>query len=98
MKFAENLNEYLDSHDISNYRIYKDTGLSDSLIGYWRKGQKQPTLENLVILCDYLNVSIDYLVGNISAKEEKLLHYYRCLSPEKKDEIDTYMNNSAIDT
>lgn len=23
MKFAENLNEYLDSHDISNYRIYK---------------------------------------------------------------------------
>lgn len=34
MKFAENLNEYLDSHDISNYRIYKDTGLSDSLIGY----------------------------------------------------------------
>ena len=93
MKFAENLNEYLDSHDISNYRIYKDTGLSDR-----RKGQKQPTLENLVILCDYLNVSIDYLVGNISAREEKLLHYYRCLSPEKKDEADTYMNNSAIDT
>ena len=70
MKFAENLNEYLDSHDISNYRIYKDTGLSDSLIGYWRKGQKQPTLENLVILCDYLNVSIDYLVGNISARRK----------------------------
>ena len=43
MKFAENLNEYLDSHDISNYRIYKDTGLSDSLIGYWRKGQKSAT-------------------------------------------------------
>ena len=61
-------------------------------------GEKQPTLENLVILCDYLNVSIDYLVGNISAREEKLLHYYRCLSPEKKDEADTYMNNSAIDT
>lgn len=98
MKFAENLNEYLESHDISNYRIYKDTGLSDSLIGYWRKGKKQPTLENLVILCDYLDVSIDYLVGNISAKEEKLLRYYRALSPEDKDEVDTYMNNSAIDT
>ena len=40
MKFAENLNEYLDSHDISNYRIYKDTGLSDRIL------EKRPKAAN----------------------------------------------------
>lgn len=100
MYFHEALDNYMNSHRISNYKMSKDTGISDSLIGYWRSGKRSPTLENLIIISDYLGVTIDSLIrGNnnnskkldisLNEDEDELLETYRKLDRRGRHRIHT---------
>ena len=57
---------------ISAYKMSKETGISDRLIGYWRKGDMLPNAENLMIIADYFNTSIDYLLDR--EKKDTTIH------------------------
>ena len=63
LDFPTRLNELISQREISAYRLSKDTGITERLIGYWRQGEKQPTKDNLIKLADYFDVSVDYLLG-----------------------------------
>lgn len=43
--------------------IENDTGIKQSTISKFEKGQQEPNLEQLNILADYFNVSTDFLLG-----------------------------------
>lgn len=103
MEFHDVFNELMSARTLSNYQLSKDTGISDSLIGYWRNGKRKPSLENLRILSQYFNISIDFLItGEESAKqirdiesilsddESTLLEYYNSLDPTGKHELLEY--------
>ena len=62
MSFSQKLCFLMDNSKISAYKMSKETGISDRLIGYWRKGEKMPGAENLIIIANYFNTSIDYLL------------------------------------
>lgn len=62
MNFSQRLCSFMANKNISAYKMSKDTGISDRLIGYWRKGEKLPNAENLIIIANYFNTSIDYLL------------------------------------
>ena len=65
MQFAQIFNKVITEKKISAYKMSKDTGISDSLICYWKKGERMPNAENLIVISRYLGVSIDYLLtGN----------------------------------
>ena len=51
-----------DNH-ISGYKLSKDTKIPQSLISNYKNGIKEPQGENLYIIADYFNVSVDYLLG-----------------------------------
>ena len=53
----------MDTRNVSSYRLSKDIGVSDSLIGYYRMGKNSPSLENLVKIADYFEISVDKLIG-----------------------------------
>ncbi len=38
-------------------------GLSKNMIGQYEKGEKMPSAKSLMALADFLDVSIDYLLG-----------------------------------
>lgn len=78
MSFPERFQEILDSRNLTTYRVAKESGLSEALLGFWRRGDKVPTLDKLTILADHFNVSIDYLVGR---SNDPTLH-----SPANTDE------------
>ena len=63
MDFHSRFNQLLEERKVSTYKISQDTDLGQSLLGYWRRGEKSPTLENAIKLADYFDVSLDYLVG-----------------------------------
>lgn len=63
MKFAQTLDKTMKEKNISNYEMSKKTGISDSLIGYWRKGERVPKADNLLIVANFLECSVDYLLG-----------------------------------
>jgi transcriptional regulator with XRE-family HTH domain len=64
VQFAQNLTELMEKRNLSAYRVSKDTGLSDSLIGYYRSGKNEPSLENLTKLAEYFDVPISELSGS----------------------------------
>ena len=72
MQLAQILNNLMESKSISAYKMSKDTGISDRLIGYWKKGEKRPSAENLMIISNYFGVSIDYLLTGENRKESNI--------------------------
>lgn len=63
MNFAQILDKMMKERNISNYEMSKQTGISDSLIGYWRKGERVPKADNLLNIANFLECSVDYLLG-----------------------------------
>ena len=79
MTFYERLAALMEERKITSYRITLDTKIPNSQISYWKRGKSQPTMENLIKLAEYFNVSLDYLVG-------------RTDDPVKPDELDKTSN------
>lgn len=47
----------------SIYRVAKDTAISEATLFNWKMNRTSPTLENLVRLSDYLDCSIEFILG-----------------------------------
>lgn len=89
MDFRSVLNYEIKKRGLTNYQISKATGISDSLISYWRKGSRKPNLDNLLLLSDYFKLSLDYLMKgeeNISI----LLDSHSDLPSDEKEILDNY--------
>ena len=67
--FTEIFVQYIADQNITAYRVAKETGISQGLMNEYKSGKKLPTLQNLLKIADYLNVSIDYLVGRTDKPE-----------------------------
>lgn len=61
--FTDRFREMLQSKNLTAYRVAKDTGISQGLMGEYSRGEKLPTINNLVKIADCLNCSVDYLLG-----------------------------------
>lgn len=61
--FGEQLCNILKQRGLTEYRVCKDTKISRSRFGDWRKNIRVPIPENLIILTEYFDCSIDYLIG-----------------------------------
>ena len=61
--FSERLKFLRLQSGISQKQIADDTKISLSLYQYYEYGQREPGIENFYKLCNYLQVSADYLLG-----------------------------------
>ena len=60
---TERLNQLKTERNLLQKDIAKDTGLSLRSYQYYEKGERVPDTNILVKLCNYFNVSADYLLG-----------------------------------
>lgn len=60
--FYERFRTLLFERGITRYRMDKETKIKDSYFTEWKKGA-DPHVLSLIEIADYLNVSLDYLVG-----------------------------------
>lgn len=67
--FKDIFGNIVQNENLSLYRISKDTGIPKTIIYDWASGGREPVSEYVIKLADYLNVSIDYLVGRTDKKE-----------------------------
>lgn len=51
------------SHGISARSILLELGLSKTALSEWNRGKSKPTIDALISLSGYFNVSVDYLLG-----------------------------------
>ncbi len=64
-----NLFARLKDLEITPKKLSNDTGISTGNISDWKSGRSMPTATKLIILADYLNCSIDYLLGRTNVVE-----------------------------
>lgn len=67
--FTEKFVEILQKNGVTAYRVAKGTGISQGLMNEYKNGVKIPTIENLTKIADYLNCSVDYLLGRTDNPE-----------------------------
>ncbi|MCI9576404.1 MAG: helix-turn-helix transcriptional regulator [Clostridiales bacterium] len=70
MEHSQKILYIMKSRNISAYKLAKETGISESLFSKWKKN---PTSEiasiNLVRIANYLDCSVDYLLGRTDNPE-----------------------------
>lgn len=70
MEHSQIILDIMQSRGVSSYKMAKETGISESLFSKWRKN---PTSDissaNLVRIADFLNCSVDYLLGRTVKNE-----------------------------
>lgn len=48
---------------LTDYRVSAETKISTATLTSWKNGAYIPKTDKLIILANYFNVSLDYLVG-----------------------------------
>ena len=63
--FGTTLRRVMSETKVTQYRIEKDLHISGGTMYNWLINKSLPNVENLVKLADYMDMSIDYLLGRI---------------------------------
>ena len=68
------LTELIKTNNEEQIEICDKLNISTHQIELWKKGLLEPSIQNLNLLANYFNVSVDYLTGNSKHKDidEKL--------------------------
>lgn len=61
--FAERLKELRQERGIGQIALAKEIGVGKSIVSVWETEKSEPTLNSLVKLARFFDVSLDYLCG-----------------------------------
>lgn len=67
--FNHRLKEIRIDRGLSRPQVSESTGISVDTIKSWELGINTPTIENLKILADFYEVSLDYIAGRTANPE-----------------------------
>lgn len=100
---VKNLRKLRMNKGVSQQKIADYLGITQQSFNRYEKGKFEPDIGNLILLADYFNTTVDYLVGHTPAdssdeldltKDEwALLRSFRQLSESEKDSIRLVMKN-----
>lgn len=62
-KFSENLKTLRIENNIGQIELAEKLKVSKGIISLWENDKREPTLQNIISLCKFFNVSSDYLIG-----------------------------------
>lgn len=65
--------QLLIKHNVTPYRVHKETGVAQSTLSDWKNGKGTPKADKLQKIADYFGVTVDYLLGN-EQKEKPLVN------------------------
>ncbi len=54
----------LKKKNVSNYKVSKETGITQTTLSAWKNGKITPKTDTLQKIADYFGVSLDYLTGH----------------------------------
>ena len=72
--FAEKLKELREEKELTQDVLAEKLSISRSTVGMLELGTRMPSIEVLVKIADFFNVSIDYLLGKPENRTEPVKH------------------------
>ena len=99
--FAEKFKKFIEEYNVSISAISKAVGIPQTTMSNWVNRGSKPNIEDVVKICDYFSISIDYLLGRESedsiivinedkkytSDEKELIKMYRKLENKKKETV-----------
>ena len=58
-----------DSKGVTDYEVWKNTGIDKATLSRWKHGNYTPKVENIIKIADYFDVSLDYFYRERCAKK-----------------------------
>ncbi len=65
VQFKDRLKELRKEKNISQQTLGNIVNSSKMAISHWEKGHSEPSIAQLILLSDFFEVSVDYLIGKI---------------------------------
>lgn len=62
MKLDNNLRKLRKEHKLTQIALQMQTGIEQALLSKYETGERVPPTETLIILADFYNVSVDYIL------------------------------------
>ena len=62
-KFTQRFNEVLRYSDVKQTALAKAANVSKQCISDYKAGKSVPSIDTLYLICKYLDISADYLLG-----------------------------------
>lgn len=62
-KFQQRFNECLQYSDVRQTELAKAAKISKQCVSDYKSGKSSPSIDTLYLICKYLDVSADYLLG-----------------------------------
>lgn len=85
--FTKRLNEIITCNHLTEENFAKLLSFDEDRAFSYLRGDKEPSLEDLIEIAQKLNVSIDYLLGQIDPKANDLMNTFRKLKDEDDKDI-----------
>ncbi len=63
ISFKERLKDLRIEKNITQQELGKLVNTSKMAVSHWEKGHSEPSISQLIILSNYFDVSVDYLIG-----------------------------------
>lgn len=97
-KFAQRLKELREYYSMTQSKVAECLNFSSSAISNYECGAREPGIEELVLLADFFQVSLDYLVGRIDYPiqhgKKKIIQY----TITENIKVPDSLNEKEIDT
>lgn len=61
--FKKRLKELIESTNKKQVQICKEMNIKKQVLTNWKTGYSEPNLNDLIMIADYFDVSVDYLLG-----------------------------------
>ena len=61
--FIKRVKEQMQLNRITMYKLAKDLNVNKQTVNFWLNGVNEPKISYLIRLCNYFDVSADYLLG-----------------------------------
>ena len=98
MSFGENLKNVRKQRGVTQEELAEILGVSRQAISKWESDGGYPETEKLLVISKTLNISIDYLLNDVSVMEEKEKTEKKSVvyAPTGKIAITTYDNQNVV--
>jgi transcriptional regulator with XRE-family HTH domain len=95
--------QLLKEHNVTAYRVAKETGITTATLTSWKQGKYTPKQEKLQKIADYFGVTIDYLLGVSQEKTNstEAEPYYSLTDKDERDiakKLEAMMNELDSDS
>ena len=100
---SERLKELRTKQNISQYTLAENLNLSRGLLSNYEQGRREPDYDTLLLIANYFDVSVDYILGvtevkkrllhnNMSDKYKRLMISILDLSKQSLEELEKYID------